>query len=272
MNKLNPFPAQKIVCMLLVVFMAVGLKYAYSQSTSEDLAWILGPTASLVEWISGIPFVREVNVGYINTVRQIAIIPACAGINFMMAAFCMLALTLIYHLQKKRYLALCVLAGFAAAYTFTLVANSLRIILSIYLYQANIYTFWMTPEKIHRIAGVAIYFVSLVLLYSGVRQITSRHKYFLVQSSRQANPSVKSSLLACGIPLFWYLLVALALPTLNHASRKNPALFREHSGYVLAVSLFLFVLMFLPVMCYKLKHQKHGTTGHCYEAADSDRG
>lgn len=272
MNKLNQLTAQKILYGLLVVFMAAGLKYAYSQSTSEDLAWILGPTASLVEWISGISFAREVNIGYVNAGRQIAIIPACAGINFMIAAFCMSALTLIYHLRQERRLALCVLAGFAAAYTFTLAANSLRIILSIYLYQADIYTSWMTSEKIHRIAGVTIYFVSLVLLYSGVRQITSRHKYFLVQNGRQESPSFKMNLLACGIPLFWYLLFALALPALNQASRKNPVLFREHAGYVLAVSLFLFVLMFLPVMCYKHKNQKHGTTGHCYEAADSDRG
>jgi len=272
MNRLNPFPAQKIIYGLLVVFMAVGLKYAYSQSTSEDLVWILGPTASLVKFMTGTQFVKEANIGYVSVDQHVAIIPACAGINFMIAAFCMSALTMLYHMQRKEYLAPCVLAGFAAAYGATLCANSLRIILSIYLYQADIYTPSITPEKVHRLEGIAIYFLCLCLLYLGVQKIISWHDLFPSRRQPDEGRNVTSILFSCLIPLFWYLLITLALPALNQASRKNPALFWEHAWSVLAVSYLLFVLMFLLVLCYNYEKPKHGTTGTYHEAADSDRG
>jgi len=272
MNKLNPFPAQKIIYFLLVVFMAVGLKYTYSQSTSEDLVWILGPTASLVEFITGEQFVKEANIGYVSADQNVAIIPACAGINFMIAAFLMSALTILYRMKRKEYLALGVLAGFAAAYGATLCANSLRIIMSICLYRTDIYTLWITPERVHRLAGVVIYFICLCLLYFGVRKITSRHNLFPARRQKEKDGNFRSSLLSCSIPLFWYLLITLALPALNQASRKNPALFWEHAWSVLAVSYLLFVLMFLLVLCYNYEKPKHGTTGNCHEAANSDRG
>ena len=50
---LNRMNTGKIIYCLLVLFIAAGLKYTYSQSTSEDLQWILGPTPSLVEALPG---------------------------------------------------------------------------------------------------------------------------------------------------------------------------------------------------------------------------
>lgn len=273
MNRYDPFTAKKIACCLLVVLMAAGMKYFYSRSTSEDLVWILGPTASLVEFITGAQFVKEVNIGYVSAASQVAIVPACAGINFMIAAFSMTALTLIYRARQKRYLTICVLAGLAAAYGFTLGANSLRIALSIHLYQADIYSLLITPERVHRLAGIAIYFICLCLLYFSVRKITSRRTFFPVGGKKDEGRTFKNSLLSCLVPLCWYLLVALALPAINQASGKNHALFREHAWSVFTVSFLLFVMMFLLVMCYRLIQTKQAThTGNDYENADSHRG
>ena len=44
---------------MAVLLMAVGLKYHYSHARSDDLGWILGPTAGVVEYFSGIAFEKE---------------------------------------------------------------------------------------------------------------------------------------------------------------------------------------------------------------------
>ncbi len=252
--------------------MAAGLKYSYSQASSEDLDWMLGPVAAFVEFFTGAVFFKESGVGYVCASKQVAIVPACAGVNFLIAAFCMTTMTSLYFMQQKKYLPLCVLAGFAAAFGAALCANSLRIILSIYLYQADIYTAFITPERVHRVAGIVIYFMSLCLLYCGIRKFTTVHIFFGKQPHGNENGNFVSSLPHYLPPLFWYLTIALAVPAVNSAAGKNPALFGEHAATVVAVSLLLFMLMFLGAMCYKFKKQKQNQTDNCHETAHSDRG
>jgi exosortase K len=272
MNKENRIYLQKIFYYLTVLFLAVGLKYTYGHSTSEDLVWILGPTASLVEFMTGMRFVKEVNIGYICADQQVAIVQACAGINFMIAAFCMTAITMIYHTKRKGYFPFCILAAFAAAYGFTLGVNSLRIIVSVYLYRADIYTQLITLERVHRIAGIVVYFAGLCLVYFAVRRISGRFDSFGAHRENDEGRSFKNNLILCCVPLFWYLMIALALPFLNSASGKTPALFWEHAWTVFAVSFSIFIMMFMILMCYSCVKAKYETrTGNAYETKDSDR-
>ena len=67
---------------LAVVLIAFGLKYHYSKAGSDALVWILTPTATLVEQISGIPFEYETGTGFVNSVHRIIIAPSCAGVYF----------------------------------------------------------------------------------------------------------------------------------------------------------------------------------------------
>jgi hypothetical protein len=77
------------IFLLLTLLVAFGLKYHYSQARSDDLVWILGPTAVLVEQLSGIDFDKEAHTGYVNNEHRVIIAPACAGVNFFIIAFCM---------------------------------------------------------------------------------------------------------------------------------------------------------------------------------------
>ncbi len=74
---------------ILALLIAWGLKYHYSRSGSDELAWVLAPTAGLVELISGIQFENEAHTGFVSQGSRIIIAPACAGINFLIIAFCM---------------------------------------------------------------------------------------------------------------------------------------------------------------------------------------
>jgi exosortase/archaeosortase family protein len=168
----------------------------------------------------------------------------------------MLTVTLVFSSNRKQHPALSIMAGFAVAYGMTVFANSLRIILSMHLYRADIYTSLITPEKIHRLAGIAIYFVCLCFLYFGVQKIPLIMN--CVETGRQKNKcdDYKSIFISCLVPLFWYLLIVLVLPVLNQTHKKNISLFHEHAMYVLLVSFFLFLMMFLLVICYKLVKSK----------------
>jgi exosortase K len=241
----------KGVCYLLVLFIAVGLKYFYSRAASEDLVWILSPTASIVECLSGAHFEKELNIGYVSTCRGIAIVPACAGLNFMIAAFCMAAFWLLHSMKRRSVLPLCIIAAMAAAYLVTVAVNSVRIVISMYLYKANIYTPLITPERVHRIEGVVIYVVFLSLFYLAVRKITEATKICATAVKEKTGcGNIRKALITSIIPLFWYFLIALAVPVLNNAHHNHAGLFWEHFFIVLTVGVIIFLIIFLILMCY----------------------
>jgi exosortase K len=143
----------------------VLLKHHYSIASADQLRWILAPTARLVAWFTPARPVFEAGVGYVDFTHGIIIAPACAGINFMIMAFGLAACLAIRHtgLPTHQWLWL----TFAAALSFggTLAVNTLRIIVSMSLYAAPIYGGILTVERLHRLAGVVIYFGALWLFY-----------------------------------------------------------------------------------------------------------
>jgi exosortase K len=143
---------------LLVLLIAFGLKYHYSKAGSDALVWILAPTAALVEQISDIPFEYETRTGFVNSFYRVIIAPSCAGVNFLIIAFCMAAFCGLHLFQRRRDKLLWMAFSGLNAYAVTLAVNTLRIILSIYMYRINIYGGWITPDRVHRLAGIVIYF------------------------------------------------------------------------------------------------------------------
>ena len=260
-NRIKSEILHKGIYYLLVMFIAVGLKYYYSRAGSENLVWILSPTAFSVECLTGTHFESEFNVGYISSSRDVAIVPACAGLNFMIAAFCMAALWLLYSMKRKALLPICVISGMAVSYCVTVAINSLRIVISMYLYRANIYTQLITPERVHRIEGVVIYIVFLSLFYFALRKITSVSKLFAIDKDRENRSGiVMDSLFTVLIPLFWYFMISLAVPIINGAHHHNPELFREHFLDVLISGLIIFIIIFLILMCYNYFIQRNKNT------------
>ena len=159
------FFLQNGLFLFLAAFLAVALKFHYSEAQSEDLAWILRPTAGLVEGISGIPFEKEAHTGFVSYARRIVIAPACAGVNFLIVAFCMAAFSGLHRIPQQSFKGLWLAGSMASAYGLTVLVNAVRIMVSIYSYDTDIYAGWFTPERMHRFEGVIIYFFFLCLFY-----------------------------------------------------------------------------------------------------------
>jgi exosortase K len=77
--------------LLLVALCALALKFYYSTATPDELRWILAPTTLLVELLSREQFEFESYAGYMSSDRSFVIAVPCAGVNFLITAFLMLA-------------------------------------------------------------------------------------------------------------------------------------------------------------------------------------
>jgi exosortase K len=247
MNEGKEFIVRNATLLLLVLGLAVGLKYHYSKADSEDLDWILRPTAELVEQISGIPFEKEAHAGFLSYAHRIVIAPACAGINFLIVAFCMAAFAGLHCIQNQRLKWLWLGGSLITAYGLTVLVNAVRIVLSIYSYDAGIYSGWITLERMHRLQGVVIYFFVLCLFYRIITTVLpfTRKKPGLGREEPARADAFRAAP-AGPVPLFWYALITLVIPVLNGAISKDAARFVEHAAILVlgcvAVSVVLSLL------------------------------
>jgi exosortase/archaeosortase family protein len=136
-------------------------------------------------------------------------------VNFLIIAF--LAIYISRRLTGVRDGIRGLLIAAVIAYGATILTNGLRIILAAHLYQLG-GAGWLTPERLHRLAGVGIYLVALVVL------------------SRGLAPGRRSLIIA----LACYVGVAIGLPLLNGAARNR--LFVEHALVVAAASLLVLAI------------------------------
>jgi exosortase K len=249
-NESKVFIAQNFMFLLLAVVLAVGLKQHYSEASSEDLAWILRPTAALVEQISGIPFAEEAHMGFVNYSRRITIAPACAGVNFFIIAFSMAAFCGLSHIQVRRLKWLWLAGALVGAYSLTIFVNAVRILVSIYSYEADIHAGWLTPERLHRLEGVIIYFFFLCLFYRIITVVIQGPQRESSDAQSVRHDSLRWGLAAL-VPLSWYGLITLAIPLLNGAIAQDGARFAEHGGMVIAGCLA--VLAILRLMRWRWK-------------------
>jgi hypothetical protein len=100
MYAINRQHAHNILFYLAVAAVAFTLKSHYSRAGADDLFWILAPTAFLVEIVSGIEFTPESGAGYFSPGHRYLIAPACAGVNFLIVAFCMTAFAGVHRLNS----------------------------------------------------------------------------------------------------------------------------------------------------------------------------
>ena len=170
---------------LIAILIAWGLKRHYADARPDDLSWILGPTAQLVSATTGEAFVLQTGEGYFSRERLFLIEKACAGVNFMIAAFAMLVVGL-FHRVESRVEAMRVLgASLLASYLAAVLVNTVRISIAMWLasHPAALSTF--SAADVHRVEGITVYFAGLVLLYELVPCL-ERHVVALGTEARGA--------------------------------------------------------------------------------------
>jgi exosortase K len=215
--------AARLLAAVIALLIMLTLKQYYSSATADQLNWILAPTAGLLAWLTSAHPVYEYGVGYVDFARGIIVAPVCAGTNFMIMTFGLGAFYGIIQIRRMSGLSIWLFIVFLSAYGYTLVVNVLRIVISMILYDANIYTDWLTIERVHRLAGVGVYLTALCFFSLCLRRMTDRGDRIFGRK-----PFPKGHLFPPWLPLFWYLLGAAGVPLVNGFFQQRAPSLGEH--------------------------------------------
>ncbi|HSE25731.1 MAG TPA: exosortase K [Pyrinomonadaceae bacterium] len=207
---------------LVIILCALALKLHYATASADQLRWILGPTTSLVEIFSGSSFQFESYAGYMSSNHRFLVATSCAGVNFMITAFLMLALRALLGDRSSvlswKFIPL--YAGFA--YVATIIANTVRICVALWLQHVPDDVRWLSWSQLHRIEGIIIYFGFLLLLF------------VLTEKGPQKSTEFVRKM---GFTLIVYYSMTLIIPLLNGSHRDRG--FFEHSVVVLVLPLIM---------------------------------
>ena len=114
----------RVATLTLVALVMWRIKRYYSDAQVDDLRWILGPTTWLVTTVAATPFGWEPGEGYLSRERLFLIEKACAGVNFMIAAFGMTAYVLRRRMSSAAASAAVVVMSLGASYIAAVVTPS----------------------------------------------------------------------------------------------------------------------------------------------------
>lgn len=229
----------KMIGGAIILAVAYLLKDFYRKAGTEELAWIIGPTALLTEIFSGLSFVHEPGYGWVDIQHHAVIAPVCAGVNFLIIAFCMSSFQILWKAASAQAMITGVIIASTASYLITVIANAIRIILSVVLFSLDIHSEWVTPDMLHRVAGIVIYYLLLCSYSSAISQ-------FFKNTNHNTQPYngliMRQTILLA--PLFWYLLFSIGVPFANNSFENHPDLFVAHSLTIGAVTAALTLILF----------------------------
>jgi exosortase K len=213
----------KLGVLAVVALVAYGLKRHYAVASSDALSWILTPTAQLVSLVTGVAFTAVPGEGYLSAERMFLIEKACAGVNFMIAAFAMVVSAQLHRVRSVPAGVAIVGMSALVSYAAAVIVNAVRIVIAMWLAAHRAPLSSLTAAEVHRLEGVVVYFLGLLLLYVLVQRLDRRAQMF-----------------EYAVPLGSYYLVTLGLPLANGA--WSVAFFR-HAVIVLLVPPLVILLV-----------------------------
>ena len=208
------------IYLFAVAAIAAGLKWHYSTANVNELRWILAPSAALVQIVTGTGFEFESYSGYMSADRTFLIAAPCAGVNFLIVCFLMLAVRNICEGGLIRLPSMLL-----AAYGWTVIANTARI--AIALHDAGVQELADSEER-HRFEGIIVYFTFLIALYMIANKF----------DEPRTGPDPGRIMTSALLPLLVYYSVALGLPLLNGSYRAAKM---DHFLSVLLVPLLVWI-------------------------------
>ena len=223
MRAMFTFNRKAAVQFVIVLAAAISLKQYYSTASANDLRWILWPTARFTEIITGTHFTFEPYAGYMSADRSFLIASACAGVNFLIAAFIMLSLRTLWNYRTTGIKCRTLFFTAVAAFGITIVANTVRISSALWLNRSRPTLAGLDHNDIHRLDGILIYFGCLLMLFVASEKLVNRSK---------------TSIRTFMVPLAIYYAMTLAIPIANGALKQGSA-FWEHAAFVIVTPMVI---------------------------------
>jgi exosortase K len=154
-----------------IVF-ALLMKWYYAHADAESLRWILAPVAWSVGALYRSPFTFVQGYGYASRELRFAIVPACAGINFLVVAVGTLWCGTAHRVTGAARRCGWLLGGLVAAYLLTLLANTARIAVAVLL---QLHPIPLDAAQLHRVTGAVVFLSFLFAFHSLALWLAKRH-------------------------------------------------------------------------------------------------
>ena len=164
----------KLIALAVAIATMWCVKRYYADARADDLWWILTPTAKLAGTMAGTPFLSELGEGYLSRERLFLIEKSCAGVNFMIAAFGMLAFALRRRIDSCVSSACVLAASLGASYCAAILVNAIRITAAMSLAAHAAAAPSLDAAQLHRVEGITVYFGGLVALYEVAQWLDRR--------------------------------------------------------------------------------------------------
>ena len=158
----------QLAALAVAAALVIAGKQFYRGATPGELAWLLAPIAHLVGLATGAHFAFAPALGWVSRDARFVIAPACAGLNFALAAFLALVVAWLPAMASARATLGRLAGALALAYLATLVVDALRITLALET---------RATGGAHEALGVAIYLGALCALYAAARRGGAGHAF-----------------------------------------------------------------------------------------------
>lgn len=153
------------------------LKFAFTLAGNADLAFLLGPTAKLVELLTGSHSVLLADGEYYYEGLNILIDKSCSGFNFWVLCFLVFSYPAIKYPAGPLHKILAIPAALLCAYLLTIFANASRIFASVIVQAQTKVLFAGQQHLIHEAVGVITNLSFLVLTYYLIEKVLAHKKY-----------------------------------------------------------------------------------------------
>lgn len=148
---------------LTAIGLFILLKFVFANADNNDLKFLLSPTNTIVELLTGSQSVFNQENGYFFEHLNIIIDKSCSGFNFWLLCFLMLTFLIIKYLKNSKGKIIALMVSFISAYFITMMVNSSRIFASIIIQNQN-YSFVNQPI-VHESIGIVTNLTFLILIY-----------------------------------------------------------------------------------------------------------
>lgn len=150
---------------LIAIGLFVLLKFWIGTFDNDQLQFLLRPTDMIFGLLTGSHSVYSSESGFFYEKFNILIDKSCSGYNFLLLCFIMLYFQIIKYEKQLKYKFLLLFVSLFIAYILTLLINSSRIIISVFIQNGKFDLFNFEPHIIHESIGVLTYLIFLVITY-----------------------------------------------------------------------------------------------------------
>jgi exosortase K len=153
----------------------IVLKFSFTFSDNNDLAFLLKPTDKLVGLLTASTSVYLADHGYYHDKLNIVIDKSCSGFNFMLLCFLMLAFLALKFFDRHLHKMLAIPITLFCGVLLTIFVNASRIFVSIII-QNHTRHFPVNEDLVHETIGIVTNLSFLILAYCGIEKLlTKRH-------------------------------------------------------------------------------------------------